>query len=321
MDDQPPLFESPEGEPKPKLSEYTLSDGKHISSRALSKAERGVQLDAMRIWFCQNYENPVELCPYESAEGGYQYIYGGPYEANEELSSEFSGVVDDEVIEELSDELDDVTPYWSGDSSSPNADLDDYLFWVSAESLRQKDAFDQSALNIERLLEAKVEPADRQCLLRLLYVNVITALETYLSDKFISSIKADETLLRKFVETTPKFEKQNLPLSKVFSARENIEGRVREHLLEVVWHRLAKVEPMFRDTLGIEFPSDVKELHRAIIIRHDCVHRNGKTKDGNELMLDESKVKDLLSEASKLVAWIEAGGKGKIDDSRFGPAE
>ncbi len=44
--------------------------------------------------------------------------------------------------------------------------------------------------------------------------------------------------LRKFVETTPEFEKQNLPLSKVFSARENIEERVREHLLEVVWHRL-----------------------------------------------------------------------------------
>ncbi len=65
----------------------------------------------------------------------------------------------------------------------------------------------------------------------------------------------------------------------------------------------------------------MKELHRAIIVRHDCVHRNGKTKDGKEHVLDESKVKDLLSEASKLVAWIEAGGKGKIDDSRFGPAE
>ncbi len=143
----------------------------------------------MRTWFYQNYEDPVELCPYESAEGGYQYIYGGPYEANEELSSEFGGVVDDDVIEELSDELDDVTPYWSGDSNSLMPTLTITYFGSSAESLRQKDAFDQSALNIERLLEAKVEPADRQCMLRLLYVNVITALETYLSDKFISSIK------------------------------------------------------------------------------------------------------------------------------------
>ena len=170
-------------------------------------------------------------------------------------------------------------------------------------------------MNIERLLEANVEAADRQCMLRLLYVNVITALETYLSDKFISSVKADDKLLRKFVETTPEFEKQNLPLSKVFSAREGIEERVREHLLEVVWHRLDKVQPMFRDTLGIKFPPDVKELHRAIIIRHDCVHRNGKTKadkdgkGGKEHVLDENSVKNLLSEATKLVEWIEAGGK------------
>src|SRR5882762_845899 len=276
-DDQPPLFESPEGEPKPKISWYTLRDDRHISSRDLPKAKRDVQLDAMRTWFYQNYEDPNDSCPYDSAEGGYQYIYGGPYDAREQLDAEFDGVIDDDVIEELEDELDDISSEWSGNSNSFDPDLDDYLFQSSAESFRHEEAFRQSVLNIERLLEAKVEAADFQCILRLLYVNVITALETYLNDKFISSVKADETVLRKFVETTPEFEKQNLPLSKVFSARESIEERVREHLLKVVWHRLDQVQPMFRDTLGIEFPSDVKQLHRAIIIRHDCVHRNGKT--------------------------------------------
>lgn len=113
-------------------------------------------------------ENPVESCPHESAEGGYQYIYGGPSEANEELSSEFAGIVADDVIEELSGELDDITPYWSGSSTAFDPDLDDYLFRSSAESLGHKDAFNESALNIERLLETKVEAADRQCLLRLL---------------------------------------------------------------------------------------------------------------------------------------------------------
>jgi hypothetical protein len=311
MDDgQSALFESPEqGREKPKLRWYTLKDGKHISSRDLPNAEREEQLDAMRQWFHRHYEDPAESCPHDSGEGGYQYIYGGPYDASEELSTEFGGGVDDDLIGELASELDDISSEWSGDSNKFDADLDDYLFRSSAESLGQKDAFRQSALNIERLLEAKVEAADRQCMLRLLYVNVITALETYLSDKFISSINADEKLLRKFVETTPEFKKQNLPLSEVFNARENISSSVQEHLLEVVWHRLDKVQPMFRDTLGIMFPSDVKELHRAIILRHDCVHRNGKKKDGTERVLNESHVKGLLSEASKLVTWIESGGK------------
>ncbi len=309
-DNQERLFESPDETGKgPTLRWYTLKDGKHISSRSLREAQRDCQLDAMRHWFHQNYEDPVESCPHDSREGGYQYIYGGPYEAREQLDEEFGGVVDDGLIEELADELDDITPYWSRNSDKLDPDLDDYLFRSSAESFRHEEAFRQSALNIERLLEVQVEAADRQCMLRLLYVNVITALETYLSDKFISSVNADEKLLRKFVETTPEFKNQRLSLSEVFSVRENISQSVQNHLLEVVWHRLDKVEPMFRDTLNIMFPSDVRELHRAIIVRHDCVHRNGKMKDGEERVLNESDIKVLLSEAGKLVTWIESGGK------------
>jgi hypothetical protein len=66
---------------------------------------------------------------------------------------------------------------------------------------------------------------------------------------------------------------------------------------------------MYRDTLGISFPPDMGELHKALIVRHDCVHRNGKTKDEKEHVLYESHIGNLLSEADKLVRWIEAGGK------------
>jgi len=33
----------------------------------------------MADWFLANFENPAECTPYESAEGGYQWIWGGPY--------------------------------------------------------------------------------------------------------------------------------------------------------------------------------------------------------------------------------------------------
>jgi hypothetical protein len=287
---------------------YTLSNGNRISSRDLPHALREDQIDAMRKWFYQKYEDPVHSCPYDSREGGYQYVYGGPFEADEELNSEFSGIVDDDVIEELADELENVTPYWSGNSDNFAPDIDDYLFQTSAESFRHADAFHQSVSNIERLLEAHVEPADRQCMLRLLYVNVITALETYLSDKFISSVNGDEKLLRKFVETTPEFRNQRMSLSDVFSTHENIKKRVQEHLLDVVWHRLDKVGPMFKDTLEIVFPPDLRELHKALLVRHDCVHRNGRTKEGDERILSENDIRALLSEADRIVKWVEASG-------------
>jgi len=301
------LFELPEPSNE-KAGEYTL-EGEPFPAGQLGGADREIQMAVMREWFYRHFEDPVQSCPYISSEGGYQYIYGGPYDAHEQLEEEFSGVVDDEVIEELSDELNDESPNWSGSSDNFSSDLDDYLFRSGAQSFGQEYAFKQSALNIERLLETKVEAAEVQCMLRLLYVNVITALETYLSDKFMSAINADEKLLRRFVETTPEFKNRKFSLSEVFNVHESIKKDAETHLVEVVWHRLDKVAPMFRDTLGVSFPADMSELYKALIVRHDCVHRNGRTKDGQEHVLSDKHVKDLLSEADKLVQWIEAGGK------------
>lgn len=46
----------------------------------------------MLDWFHANYEDPAENMPYESAEGGYQWVCGGPYSADEELNEKFDAV-------------------------------------------------------------------------------------------------------------------------------------------------------------------------------------------------------------------------------------
>jgi len=45
--------------------------------------------DQMAEWFLENYEDPSNSVPYESAEGGYQYMNGGPYYAAEVLRENF----------------------------------------------------------------------------------------------------------------------------------------------------------------------------------------------------------------------------------------
>ena len=48
-------------------------------------------VDQMVDWFREHYENPAERTPYDSAEGGYQYVAGGPYDASDVLEEEFPG--------------------------------------------------------------------------------------------------------------------------------------------------------------------------------------------------------------------------------------
>ena len=40
-------------------------------------------------WFHKNYEDPSECLPYISREGGYQWIWGGPWTAEEEIRENF----------------------------------------------------------------------------------------------------------------------------------------------------------------------------------------------------------------------------------------
>lgn len=72
------------------------------------------RIDRMKRWFLDRYEDPANMCPYDSKEGGYQYIYGGPYDAYEELESEFGSIYSDELIKSAVEELESTGPLeWS----------------------------------------------------------------------------------------------------------------------------------------------------------------------------------------------------------------
>ena len=74
-------------------------------------------------------------------------------------------------------------------------------------------------------------------------------------------------------------------------------------MLEVIYHNLGKVKNMFQYTFKIEFP-DIAILSKAINIRHDLVHRNGKTKQGILVVVNEAIVTELLNQISEFVETI-----------------
>lgn len=270
----------------------------------LENADRETQLEAMRDWFYRNYEDPAQRTPYESAEGGYIWVWGGPYDAREELETEFSGVVPEEVIEELAEEL--TQECWQWAPTPSREDYDDYLVDDIAQITEYYGNFSSGILDIEKLLETDVDGIVANCFYRLLFVNVITALETYLSDAFINTVVPNSELMRRFVEKTPEFQSEKVSLSDVFKAVEQIEQRAKSYLIDVVWHNLERVKPMYRDTLDIDFPKDIGPIFRAIIKRHDIVHRNGKTKSGTEIIVSKQDVSDLIAAVEAFAQQIDA---------------
>lgn len=200
------------------------------------------------------------------------------------------------------------------DTSSFFAGNDDYEGYL-VERSGHVQAFQRNILDVISLLGEPISPPCKKCLHRLLYVNVITALECYLSDFFMARIKEDKGLLRRLIETTPTFKEQKMVVSDVFQTIDAIEKRANNHLTSLVWHRLEQVKRLYANVLGICFP-DLNVLHNAIAVRHDLVHHNGRKADGTEHELTEMDIRLVIKAEGDLIDYIERKWvrKGKNND-------
>lgn len=82
---------------------------KKVVEKRYSKTFIIKAINTMKEWFYSNYVDPAEICPYDSSEGGYQFICGGPYEIEDELYKEFCDKYEENIIKKASKDILDKT--------------------------------------------------------------------------------------------------------------------------------------------------------------------------------------------------------------------
>lgn len=182
---------------------------------------------------------------------------------------------------------------------------DEYELDAISENIDPKASFLNEIKNLEQLLAIKIEKEDvKDILLRQVFISMIGALETYLSDTFINKVTESVYFLEKFVENHPEFRKQKFSLNELFQEQRLIEEKARSIMVETIYHKLPTVKRMYEDTFSISFP-DISTMQKFIIQRHDLVHRNGKTTEGEKVPVSEKTITDLKNEVVDLVGKIE----------------
>lgn len=84
----------------------------------------------------------------------------------------------------------------------------------------------------------------------------------------------------------------------MFLEQARIKTTAKRAMIEVMYHNLSKVSKMYTSTFGIVFPR-IDELSKAVMIRHDLVHRNGKSPSGGVIKVDKQMVDDLIVSVSR----------------------
>lgn len=128
---------------------------------------------------------------------------------------------------------------------------------------------------------------------RMVYSQQITAMEAYLADRLINEIDADMGAFQRLLDADEDLSKEKFTLAEILRDSTLVQRKVSEHLRSIQYHNLAKVDVLYNLALGIRIlnlAQDKQGLFKAVMLRHDCVHRNGFDKNGNELKIFTKKV-------------------------------
>lgn len=142
---------------------------------------------------------------------------------------------------------------------------------------------------------------------RMIFSQQITALEAYLGDTLLNEVMRDTEVMQRLIDKDEDLAKEKFTLSEVSKDPGLVERKVRKHLREVMYHNLKKVDVLYDITLGVrilDLAADKASLFKAVLLRHDCVHRNGFDKEGNEIVVF---TKAFVQDTADLIkAFVEA---------------
>jgi len=167
------------------------------------------------------------------------------------------------------------------------------------------DTYTTEIADIKRLLEVSLpDPRLQEILYRQLYAGVIGTMEVYLSDAFINTVFKTPDLLKRFFRTFKDFSKQKIAVSAYYEFEDKAEEVAKKAMLGIMYHNLPLVSGIYKDTLNIKFP-EFGEVYKAVRKRHHFVHRNGKDKNGNMVLVDKPILIVLLQNMDKMIGDID----------------
>lgn len=277
----------------------------------LESAPSHLQIEAMRRWFYARYEDPAIQTPYVSSEGGYMFVWGGPYDPNDVIQERFGHVVEYKIMEKLIHDL------WNecGDEWAPvdheGVEYDDELSMVVTDRSDPYRMLADRLTQINEVLTVTGTPQAIQLAIQLAHSATITALEAYLWDTVAFWVANDEDTLRTLVATNKDFQKESMQLAKIFERLDGIQNEVETYLRDLVWHRLDKVKPMMELGLKINVP-EIGDLMRQVLVRHDIAHRGGRNKDGAPVTVTAYEVTNLVGAVDVFALSIERELEGRF---------
>lgn len=147
---------------------------------------------------------------------------------------------------------------------------------------------------------------ENQVLQRMIFSNVITAMEAYLSDTMKKNVLNKHAIKRRFVESYKPFIEKNMKECKIFEFLDGLDKRINDEIDKISFHNIDVVTGLYKNVLLCKFPEDnIAQLSKSVEIRHNIVHRNGKGTDGSMVVVTSDDVNELINLVRGVIEYID----------------
>ncbi|MFK4489567.1 hypothetical protein [Bradyrhizobium sp. USDA 336] len=163
-------------------------------------------------------------------------------------------------------------------------DLDDWSDYAVPDDPYSE--FMASYNETSALLAEKGSDEGHALLNRMIFSHQITAMEAYLADTLLNAVLNDDDAKSRLMSDDKDLNEQKFTISQIAAEPDIVARTIERYLRSILYHNVLKVDFLYSCALQIKIltlVSDKARLLKDIRLRHDCVHRNGFDKDGNEL--------------------------------------
>jgi hypothetical protein len=158
-------------------------------------------------------------------------------------------------------------------------DPPDYELEAILSNSEFKKTFDSAIDKIQKLNLLSIADSELEQLLKNnLFVSIIAAMETYLSDAFINTVdKKNEKYLRQFVDSFKKYQERKIKLSEIYLFYDNIKTDAVKELKDITFHNIEQSKYLYGKSLSVNFPEDLGNLFKIVEKRHDFAYVGGSS--------------------------------------------
>ncbi|MGN2432277.1 hypothetical protein [Pseudomonas syringae] len=142
---------------------------------------------------------------------------------------------------------------------------------------------------------------------KLVLSGLVSAMEAYLANTLITLVADEVDATENLLLKEEKLSSQKITLFEAWNESLTVERRVQDYLRDQIYHRLGKVERLYEIAFNIQiFPSlEIKtRLHQTISLRHDIVHRNGRSLQGDEQDFSSTSVHAMMRDIHDFVMHV-----------------